>query len=129
MTPYAVLDNMLISYDDENSLKEKINFALQKKLGGFMISYLDTDDFHGDCSNDNNKFPLLRAINKEIEKIINSTKENEDVENVLTTEFTIVNNDEQITIDYQVPNEQNSVSMIEQNILIFVYVFIILYYL
>lgn len=130
MTPYAILDNMLISYDDENSLKEKIKFALNAKLGGFMVLYLDTDDFRGDCSedtsNNNNKFPLIRAINKVIEQTVNSTKEDKKEKNVTASQFHIDNNDKENKVI--IPNEKNNVSTIKQNILIFVYVFLILYY-
>lgn len=53
-----------------------MKFALENDLAGVMVWSLDTDDFHGDCtevlSNDDNRinFPLMNAINKSIREVI-----------------------------------------------------------
>ncbi|CAL4062917.1 unnamed protein product, partial [Meganyctiphanes norvegica] len=60
--PYMFMENMWVSYDDDNSLHLKTAFAQKKGLAGVMVWSIDTDDFKGTCFNQ--KFPLLRAINK-----------------------------------------------------------------
>lgn len=65
-TPFALLSNKAISYDDEQSIGEKVRFAMVKGLAGAMVWSLDTDDFHGDCGREN--FPLVRQIDRAIER-------------------------------------------------------------
>ncbi|KAJ8967419.1 hypothetical protein NQ314_002926, partial [Rhamnusium bicolor] len=80
-TPFAVSGTKLISYDNEQSIAEKVQFAMEKGLAGAMVWSIDTDDFHGDCSEGDNEefvnFPLMRCINK---SIIQSLR---DIENVV----------------------------------------------
>lgn len=91
-TPFAIQDDRVISYDDEQSISEKVRFAMKEKLGGTMVWSIDTDDFHGDCSrnsssNDkrfNDNFPLLRSINEAIVQTLKDMKEDE--ENVIPDE-------------------------------------------
>ncbi|KAL1501790.1 hypothetical protein ABEB36_007051 [Hypothenemus hampei] len=69
-TPFAIRDTQVITYDDEKSIDEKIKFAMEKNLAGIMVWSVDTDDFQGDCTVDEENpqnFPLMRAINKSIE--------------------------------------------------------------
>lgn len=69
-TPFAVAGNQLIAYDNEQSIAEKVQFAMEKGLAGAMVWSIDTDDFHGDCSDGDDEsfvnFPLMRCINKSI---------------------------------------------------------------
>ncbi|XP_018570991.1 probable chitinase 2 [Anoplophora glabripennis] len=69
-TPFAATGNQLISYDNEQSIAEKVQFAMEKGLAGIMVWSVDTDDFHGDCSDGDDEtfvnFPLMRCINKSI---------------------------------------------------------------
>lgn len=81
-TPFAITRNQLIAYDNERSIGEKIQFAMEKGLAGAMVWSIDTDDFHGDCSDvtDENafvNFPLMRSVNKAIETTL------KDLENVV----------------------------------------------
>lgn len=89
--PYLVKGNQWVSYDDQESLKRKVNlfsimnsyslmfadyivnfivclnqvdFVNSKGLGGIMVWTLDLDDFTGSCGD--GKYPLLRAINQEL---------------------------------------------------------------
>lgn len=83
-TPFAISNNKVITYDDERSLAEKVNFAIRKNLAGAMVWSLDTDDFHGDCADDASavtiNFPLMRSINKAIENTLRDIeKEKENV--------------------------------------------------
>ncbi|XP_071447630.1 probable chitinase 2 isoform X2 [Hetaerina americana] len=79
-TPYVMKEDHWISYDDEESMKEKVKFAMANDLAGIMIWSIDTDDFHGDCSGDSGsnskKFPLLNAVNDAIEESL-TAKTNE----------------------------------------------------
>lgn len=69
-TPFAVSGKKLISYDNEQSIAEKVQFAMEKGLGGVMVWSVDTDDFQGDCSENDAEafinFPLMKCINKSI---------------------------------------------------------------
>ncbi|KAJ2938715.1 hypothetical protein O0L34_g3325 [Tuta absoluta] len=61
--PYAVQEKNWVSYDDAQSLTEKINWGLGRKLGGVMLWSLENDDFNGKCGK---RFPLLNAINSAV---------------------------------------------------------------
>lgn len=81
-TPFAITRNQLIAYDNERSIGEKVKFAIEKGLAGTMVWSIDTDDFHGDCSDVSDEsafvnFPLMRSINKAIETAL------KDIENVV----------------------------------------------
>lgn len=68
-TPFLALENKVIAYDDPRSIREKIKFAISKRLAGAMVWSIDTDDFQGDCVEqglDFKNFPLMRSINKAI---------------------------------------------------------------
>lgn len=72
-TPFATFEDKVIVYDNEQSISEKIDFAIKMGLGGAMVWSVDTDDFHGDCSDgDENfvNFPLMRCINKAIHRSV-----------------------------------------------------------
>lgn len=61
-TPLYVNGDRVISFDNPRSYKEKIKFAMEKKLGGVMYYSLEKDDFRGDC--DSSKvYPVLTTIN------------------------------------------------------------------
>ncbi|XP_049881289.1 chitinase-3-like protein 1 [Pectinophora gossypiella] len=60
--PYAVQDKNWVSYDDPDSITEKVKYALSKNISGIMMWSIETDDFHGTCTGED--FPLLRAINR-----------------------------------------------------------------
>lgn len=57
--PYAYKGNQWIGYDNEQSVKLKVEFAKSYSLGGVMIWSVETDDFRGICGS---KYPLLNAI-------------------------------------------------------------------
>ncbi|RZC41996.1 Glyco hydro 18 domain containing protein [Asbolus verrucosus] len=60
--PHKVKGTQWFGYDDEESLRYKVEFANSKNLGGVMIWSLDTDDFKGICGN--GPYPLLKTINQ-----------------------------------------------------------------
>ncbi|CAG9764757.1 unnamed protein product [Ceutorhynchus assimilis] len=74
-TPFAVRGTQVISYDDGQSIYEKVKFAMEKNLAGIMVWSVDTDDFQGDCDEENGQnYPLMREINKSIEKALEDIK-------------------------------------------------------
>ncbi|XP_045471267.1 probable chitinase 2 [Harmonia axyridis] len=88
-TPYAVNGNKVLTYDNERSLREKVKFAMQKKLAGVMVWSIDTDDFLGDCANTEqtdtySNFLLMRSINKSVQETQSEIQEEEKEKN--TTE-------------------------------------------
>lgn len=58
--PYAYRNKEWISFDNEQSLAYKAEYAKEKEYGGVMVFSLNTDDFNGVC--DGNTFPLTRRI-------------------------------------------------------------------
>lgn len=58
--PYMVNGNQWISYDDVESIKEKVGFLKSKGLAGAMVWSIDCDDFRGNC--DSGTYPLLKTI-------------------------------------------------------------------
>ena len=63
--PYATSASQWIGYDNEKSIKYKLDFLLERKLGGGMIWSIDTDDFSGHCGV---KYPLLKEISRVLNK-------------------------------------------------------------
>ncbi|KAI6175816.1 Acidic mammalian chitinase-like [Aphelenchoides bicaudatus] len=61
-TPYIQNGNQWYSYENVQSVTEKINFAKSKNLGGAFIWALDLDDFSNYCGN--GKYPIMNTINK-----------------------------------------------------------------
>lgn len=64
--PYAYKGNQWLSYDDKKSIDKKLDYLLQKKLGGAMVWSIDTDDFKGECGV---KYPLMKTISKKLNNI------------------------------------------------------------
>jgi len=52
-----------MTYDNERSVKAKVDYLKSQRLGGAMIWSLDYDDFTGQFCN-RGKYPLLSTINK-----------------------------------------------------------------
>lgn len=57
--PYAYRGNQWIGYDDEQSLKEKVEFAMSKGLAGVYAFSLDLDDYRGKCGE---PYPLMNTL-------------------------------------------------------------------
>lgn len=58
--PYTYKGNEWIGYDNIESVKEKTEYAISRKLGGVMIYSLEQDDVRGICGN--GAYPLMSAI-------------------------------------------------------------------
>lgn len=59
--PYMYKGLQWVSYDDQQSIRMKSNFAYKHNLAGVMVWSIDTDDFRGKCGGPT--YPLLRTIN------------------------------------------------------------------
>jgi len=61
--PYALKGNEWIGFDNVESIKNKVRYAMSKNLGGVMFWALDLDDFKGSCGE--GKYPLINAAKDE----------------------------------------------------------------
>lgn len=66
MAKYAVKGYQWIGYDDPDTVRDRTEFVVERKLGGVMFWSIDTDDFMGNCHNE--QFPLLNAAYKVLNK-------------------------------------------------------------
>ncbi|CAH0403339.1 unnamed protein product [Chilo suppressalis] len=64
--PYAVKGLDWVSYDNPRSIRDKVKYALKKKLAGIMIWSIETDDFHNVCGG--GAYTLLKVINNALYK-------------------------------------------------------------
>lgn len=55
--PYAVRGNQWVGYDNADSLNIKIDWMLQRGVGGIMYWSLETDDFGNICGG--GRYPLI----------------------------------------------------------------------
>ncbi|XP_008828569.1 chitinase-3-like protein 1 isoform X1 [Nannospalax galili] len=60
--PYATKGNQWVGYDDEESVKSKVQYLKNKQLAGAMVWALDLDDFRGSFCGQNLRFPLINTI-------------------------------------------------------------------
>lgn len=61
--PYAVDGRRWYSYDDEASIKLKVDYAKSKNLGAIMVWSIELDDFRGKSGK--GTFHLLKTVNEE----------------------------------------------------------------
>ncbi|XP_041364781.1 chitotriosidase-1-like [Gigantopelta aegis] len=62
--PYLVHGDQWVGYDDEQSLRTKVQYMKAHNFGGVMIWAIDLDDFKGTICG-NGPYPLLHAIKHE----------------------------------------------------------------
>nr|ALO79349.1 chitinase 12 [Chilo suppressalis] len=58
--PYAVNGLNWVSYDDPESIRDKVEYALEKDLAGIMVWSIETDDIHNICGG--GVYTLLNVI-------------------------------------------------------------------
>ncbi|KAK3088662.1 hypothetical protein FSP39_022037, partial [Pinctada imbricata] len=61
--PYLIHGKDWVGYDNQRSVSEKVQYVMDKALGGVMIMSLDQDDFGGTFCSNSVRYPLLTAIN------------------------------------------------------------------
>ncbi|XP_036220239.1 probable chitinase 10 isoform X2 [Bactrocera oleae] len=62
--PFAYRGNQWVGFDDERSLKTKMEWLKEQGFGGIMVWSIDMDDFSGRCGA--GKYPLLTALSDEL---------------------------------------------------------------
>ncbi|QQP56989.1 Uncharacterized protein FKW44_001837 [Caligus rogercresseyi] len=63
--PFAYREDQWVGFDDERSLRTKVDWLKTEGFGGIMIWSVDLDDFRGYCGT--GKFPLIKAMKKELQ--------------------------------------------------------------
>lgn len=64
--PYGYQNNFWVGFDDESSLRTKVNKLIKgRNLMGAMFWALDLDDFTGQYCN-KGKYPLINAVKDEL---------------------------------------------------------------
>ncbi|KAI5723130.1 hypothetical protein M8J76_001722 [Diaphorina citri] len=63
--PFAYKDDQWVGFDDERSLKMKMDWLKEDGYGGIMIWSVDMDDFRGQCGS--GKYPLISTMKTELE--------------------------------------------------------------
>ncbi|KAF7990451.1 hypothetical protein HCN44_000256 [Aphidius gifuensis] len=80
MGPYAFKGNQWVGYDDENIVRIKALYAIEKKLGGIMFWSIDNDDFRGKCHG--RPYPLIEAAKETL--LTGNIKGNQSVQKTKT---------------------------------------------
>ncbi|CAG4968580.1 unnamed protein product [Parnassius apollo] len=88
MVPYAVQGQNWVSYDDASSLKTKVEYGMKHNISGIMVWSIETDDFHGLCGNE--KYPLLRSINRALGNLNNTIANSTAIPTTSTTSTTTI---------------------------------------
>lgn len=65
--PYAYKQSQWVGYDDEESIKVKVNYVTKYCLGGAMVWSIDLDDFKGFCAD--KPYPLTRTVLSQLKGI------------------------------------------------------------
>ncbi|XP_007186068.2 chitinase-3-like protein 1, partial [Balaenoptera acutorostrata] len=60
--PYATKGNQWVGYDDQESVKNKVQYLRNRQLASTMVWALDLDDFQGTFCRQNLHFPLTSTI-------------------------------------------------------------------
>lgn len=64
VAPYAYNGRQWLGYDDETSVRAKVDYIKQHGLAGAMVWSIDTDDHRGFCTG--KKFPIIATIDEEL---------------------------------------------------------------
>ena len=86
--PYAYKDTQWVGYDDEESIKIKVDYIIKYCLGGAMVWSIDLDDFKNICSD--KPYPLTRLISVNLKErdrkkctALNKIKNDKDIDQYL----------------------------------------------
>nr|QDA39870.1 chitinase 2 [Phenacoccus solenopsis] len=67
--PYAVAGDQWIGFDDERSIRNKMQWLKTNGYAGAMVWTVDMDDFTGNVCGGNVKYPLIGAMREELKNI------------------------------------------------------------
>lgn len=81
MVPYAYNNDQWVGFDDQRSLKLKVQWLKQNGFGGVMVWSIDMDDFRGSCMG--SKYPLINAVKEELKgyKVANLEAQSSNIHN------------------------------------------------
>lgn len=60
--PYLIDNDQWVGFDDEKSIRHKMNWIKENEYGGAMVWTIDMDDFSGNVCGGKVKYPLISAI-------------------------------------------------------------------
>ncbi|XP_017893236.1 probable chitinase 10 [Ceratina calcarata] len=64
--PYLVHNDQWVGFDDEKSIRGKMDWLKNKGYGGAMVWTVDMDDFNGTVCAGNVRYPLIGAMREEL---------------------------------------------------------------
>jgi len=70
--PYAVQGDQWVGFDDERSIRNKMQWIKDQGYAGAMVWTVDMDDFNGTVCGGNTKYPLIGAMREELRGIARS---------------------------------------------------------
>ena len=87
MGPYAYSSSEWVGFDDIDSVVRKLDYLIDLGLGGAMAWALDLDDFSGSFCPAQEKYPLLKTINRGLGFLDHSGNSAEEInEKILKTQ-------------------------------------------
>lgn len=64
--PYLVQGDQWVGFDDERSIRNKMDWVKENGYAGAMVWTVDMDDFNGTVCGSGVKYPLIGAMREEL---------------------------------------------------------------